>query len=82
VIAVNDAKCKFLFDNRYVPAICLGCDMRTTNLYTLDGCIAGYGGCGKGVALRQKAWEQVIIVKQIRSEPMKPGWTDISKTVD
>jgi adenosylhomocysteinase len=57
VIAVNDADCKHLFDNRYGTGQSVWDGiMRTTNLIVAGKTVvvAGYGWCGKGVALRAK----------------------------
>jgi adenosylhomocysteinase len=70
VVAVNDAKTKNLFDNRY-----------GTGQSTLDGIIratdmliagktmvvAGYGWCGKGVAMRAKGAGANVIVTEVDS---------------
>ncbi len=65
IIAVNDANTKHLFDNRYgtgqstVDGI-----LRATNILLagLHFVIAGYGWCGRGVAMRARgAGAQVII---------------------
>jgi len=72
VIAVNDAMTKHFFDNRY-----------GTGQSTLDGVIratdmliagkrvvvAGYGWCGKGVAMRAKGFGAHVIVTEI--EPIR-----------
>lgn len=68
VVAVNDAQTKHLFDNRY-----------GTGQSTLDGIIratgvliagsalvvAGYGWCGKGIALRARGLGAVVIVTEV-----------------
>ena len=68
IVAVNDAKTKNLFDNRY-----------GTGQSTLDGIIratdmliagktvvvAGYGWCGKGLAMRAKGMGASVIVTEI-----------------
>jgi len=68
VVAVNDAQTKHLFDNRY-----------GTGQSTLDGVIratgvliagsafvvAGYGWCGKGIALRARGLGAVVIVTEV-----------------
>lgn len=68
ILAVNDAKTKNLFDNRY-----------GTGQSTLDGIIratdillagkimvvAGYGWCGRGLALRAKGMGAQVIVTEI-----------------
>ena len=55
---MNNAKCKYLFYNRY----CTGQSVwnginRTTNLIVAGkpAVVAGYGWCGKGVSMRPKA---------------------------
>ena len=72
IVAVNDAKTKNLFDNRY-----------GTGQSTLDGIIratdvliagktfvvAGYGWCGKGLAMRAKGMGAGVIVTEI--DPLK-----------
>lgn len=72
MIAVNDAYCKYLFDNRYGTGQSTWDGiMRTTNL-TIAGktvVIAGYGWCGKGVALRAKGLGANVIVTEI--DPIK-----------
>ncbi len=68
VIAVNDADSKHLFDNRYGTGQSVWDGiMRTTNLIVAGKTvvIAGYGWCGKGVALRAKGLGAKIIVTEI-----------------
>ena len=58
VIPVNDAQCKYLFDNRYGTGQSVWDGiMRTTNLIVAGKrvVVAGYGWCGKGVAKRAAA---------------------------
>lgn len=68
MIAVNDAYCKYLFDNRYgTGQSSLEAIMRTTNL-SIAGkyvVVAGYGWCGKGVAMRAKGLGANVIVTEI-----------------
>ncbi len=72
MVAVNDADCKHLFDNRYGTgqsvwaAIC-----HTTNLLVAGqtAVIAGYGWCGRGLALRAHALGARVIVTEI--DPVK-----------
>ncbi len=68
MIAVNDAYCKYLFDNRYgTGQSSLDGIIRTTNL-TVAGrtvVVAGYGWCGKGVAMRTKGMGANVIVTEI-----------------
>lgn len=72
MIAVNDAYCKYLFDNRYgTGQSSLDGIMRTTNL-SIAGktlVVAGYGWCGKGVAMRAKGMGANVIVTEI--DPIK-----------
>ncbi|MBP2653173.1 MAG: ahcY [Firmicutes bacterium] len=72
MMAVNDAYCKYLFDNRYGTGQSTWDGiMRTTNL-TVCGktvVVAGYGWCGKGVAMRAKGLGANIIVTEI--DPIK-----------
>ena len=52
---INDADCKHLFDNRYGTGQSVWDGlMRTTNLVVAGttAVVAGYGWCGKGVAMR------------------------------
>src|SRR5258707_12324412 len=57
VIAINDADTKHLFDNRYgTGQSTIDGILRSTNLLIagLNFVVAGYGWCGKGVALRAR----------------------------
>lgn len=72
VIAVNDARCKHLFDNRYgTGQSTLTALMYTTNLLIAGKIIviAGYGMCGKGIALRAKGLGAKVIITEI--DPIK-----------
>jgi len=68
VVAVNDADTKYLFDNRYgtgqstVDGI-----LRATNILFAgkNFVIAGYGWCGKGVAMRARGMGAQIIVTEV-----------------
>jgi adenosylhomocysteinase len=68
MIAVNDADCKYLFDNRYgTGQSSWDGIMRTTNL-TVAGktvVVAGYGWCGKGVAMRARGLGANVIVTEV-----------------
>lgn len=72
MIAVNDAYCKYLFDNRYGTGQSVWDGiMRTTNM-TVAGknvVVAGYGWCGKGVAKRAQGLGANVIVTEI--DPIK-----------
>ena len=72
MIAVNDSYCKYLFDNRYgTGQSAWDGIIRSTNL-TVTGktaVIAGYGWCGKGVALRAKGLGAHVIITEV--DPIK-----------
>lgn len=68
VIAVNDADCKHLFDNRYGTGQSVWDGiMRTTNLVVAGKAVvvSGYGWCGKGIAMRAKGLGARVIVTEI-----------------
>jgi len=68
VIAVNDADCKHLFDNRYGTGQSVWDGiMRTTNLVIAGKTVvvAGYGWCGKGIAMRAKGLGASVMVTEI-----------------
>jgi len=72
VIAVNDAQTKHFFDNRYgTGQSTLDGVIRATNLLLagLKLVIAGYGWCGRGVAMRAKGLGADVIVTEI--DPVK-----------
>ncbi|WP_303798797.1 adenosylhomocysteinase [Alicyclobacillus macrosporangiidus] len=68
MMAVNDAYCKYLFDNRYGTGQSVWDGiMRTTNLLVAGktAVVVGYGWCGKGVAMRAKGLGARVIVCEI-----------------
>ena len=68
IIAVNDAQTKHFFDNRYgTGQSTLDGVIRATNLLLagLKVVIAGYGWCGRGVAMRAKGLGADVIVTEI-----------------
>ena len=72
MIMVNDADCKHLFDNRYGTGQSVWDGInRTTNLIVAgkNVVVAGYGWCGKGVAMRAKGLGADVIVTEI--DPIK-----------
>ena len=72
MIAVNDAQCKYLFDNRYGTGQSVWDGInRTTNLVVAgkNVVIAGYGWCGKGIAMRAKGFGAKVIITEI--DPVK-----------
>ncbi len=72
MVLVNNADCKHLFDNRYGTgqSVFDGIN-RTTNLIVAGKhvVVAGYGWCGKGVAMRAKGLGARVIVTEI--DPVK-----------
>ena len=72
MVMVNNADCKHLFDNRYGTGQSVWDGInRTTNLIVAGKIVvvAGYGWCGKGVAMRAKALGARVIVTEI--DPIK-----------
>ena len=68
VIAVNDAQTKHLFDNRFgTGQSTLDGIIRATNLLIsgLNVVVAGYGWCGKGVAMRARGLGANVIVAEV-----------------
>ncbi|WP_028611234.1 adenosylhomocysteinase [Paenibacillus harenae] len=68
MVAVNDAYCKHLFDNRYGTGQSVWDGInRTTNLVVAGKTVVvvGYGWCGKGVAMRAKGLGANVIVTEI-----------------
>ena len=65
MISVNDARSKFLFDNRYGTgqSVFDGL-MRATNVLIAGKVfvVAGYGWCGRGVAMRAKGFGARVVV--------------------
>ena len=72
MMLVNNAACKHLFDNRYGTgqSVWTGIN-RTTNLIVAGKTVvvAGYGRCGKGVAMRAKGAGAKVIVTEV--DPIK-----------
>ena len=68
IIAVNDAQTKHFFDNRYgTGQSTMDGILRATNLLIagLRFVVAGYGWCGRGVAMRAKGLGADVIVTEI-----------------
>ncbi|MBW2157532.1 MAG: adenosylhomocysteinase [Deltaproteobacteria bacterium] len=68
IIAVNDAKTKHLFDNRYgTGQSTIDGIIRATNrlLAGSNFVVCGYGWCGKGLALRAKGMGANVIITEI-----------------
>lgn len=72
MMLVNNADCKHLFDNRYGTGQSVWDGInRTTNLIVAgkNVVVAGYGWCGKGVAMRAKGLGAKVIVTEV--DPVK-----------
>jgi adenosylhomocysteinase len=72
MMAVNDAYCKYLFDNRYGTGQSVWDGiMRATNLVIAGktAVVIGYGWCGKGVAMRARGLGARVIVCEV--DPIK-----------
>jgi adenosylhomocysteinase len=72
MVAVNNARTKYLFDNRYGTgeSVWTGI-MRTTNLLVAGKTVVvfGYGWCGKGISLRAKGLGAKVVVCEV--DPVK-----------
>ena len=72
MVAVNDANCKHLFDNRYgTGQSTWDSIMHNTNLIVAGKTVVvvGYGWCGKGIAMRAAALGAKVIVCEV--DPIK-----------
>ena len=72
MVAVNDARCKYLFDNRYGTGQSVWDSLlRNTNLIIASKTvvIAGYGWCGRGIAMRASALGASVIITEV--DPVK-----------
>lgn len=72
MVLVNNAMCKHFFDNRYGTGQSVWDGInRTTNLIVAgkNVVVAGYGWCGKGVAMRAKGLGARVIVTEV--DPVK-----------
>jgi adenosylhomocysteinase len=85
MVAVNDAYCKYLFDNRYGTGQSVWDGInRTTNLVVAGKTVVvnGYGWCGKGVAMRAKGLGANVVVTEVDAiravEAYMDGFTVLS----
>lgn len=72
MMAINDANCKHLFDNRYgTGQSTLTAIMAVTNLTIASRVVvvAGYGWCGRGIAMRAAGMGARVIITEI--DPIK-----------
>ena len=72
IIAVNDAHTKFMFDNRYgTGQSTLDGILRATNRLMAGSIfvVAGYGWCGRGVAMRARGLGARVIITEV--DPLK-----------
>ncbi len=72
IIAVNEAKTKYLFDNRYgTGQSTIDGILRATNILLAgkNFVIAGYGWCGKGLAMRARGMGANVIITEV--DPIK-----------
>jgi adenosylhomocysteinase len=72
IIAVNNAKTKHLFDNRYgTGQSTIDGILRATNILLAGKyfVVAGYGWCGRGVAMRAKGMGANVIITEV--DPLK-----------
>jgi adenosylhomocysteinase len=72
VVAVNDAMTKHLFDNRYgTGQSTLDGVIRATNILLAgkNFSVAGYGWCGRGIAMRARGMGAKVIVCEV--EPLR-----------
>ncbi len=72
IIAINDAKTKYLFDNRYgTGQSTIDGIIRATNklIAGTNFVVCGYGWCGKGVAMRAKGMGANVIICEV--EPLR-----------
>lgn len=68
MMLVNNAECKHFFDNRYGTGQSVWDGInRTTNLIVAGKTVvvAGYGWCGKGVAMRAKGLGAEVVVTEV-----------------
>jgi len=72
IIAVNDAKTKYLFDNRYgTGQSTIDGITRATNILWAGKkvVVCGYGWCGHGIALRAKGLGSQVVITEV--EPVR-----------
>ncbi|MDI6825001.1 MAG: adenosylhomocysteinase [Bacillota bacterium] len=68
IVAVNDARTKYLFDNRYgTGQSALDGILRSTNILLAGSTVVvvGYGWCGRGVAARARGMGAQVVVVEV-----------------
>lgn len=68
MVLVNDAYCKHLFDNRYGTGQSVLTSMLNLTNLSISGknfVVAGYGWCGRGIAMRARGMGANVIVTEI-----------------
>jgi len=72
IVAVNEARTKHLFDNRYgTGQSTIDGILRATNRLIAGSCfvVAGYGWCGRGLAMRAKGMGARVLVTEVDPLP-------------
>ena len=72
IVAVNEAKTKHFFDNRYgTGQSTIDGILRATNRLLAGSCfvVAGYGWCGRGLAMRARGMGARVIVTEVDPLP-------------
>ncbi len=72
VVAVNDARTKYMFDNRYgTGQSTIDGLIRATNILLAGRTfvVAGYGWCGRGIAMRARGMGSDVVVTEV--DPMR-----------
>ena len=70
MMLVNNAQCKFLFDNRYGTGQSVWNSINRASNLVVAGkkvVVAGYGWCGKGIAMRAKGLGARVYITEIDS---------------
>jgi len=68
IIAVNDSRTKYLFDNRYgTGQSTIDGILRATNILIagMRFVVAGYGWCGRGIAMRARGMGANVIITEV-----------------
>jgi len=72
IVAVNEAKTKHFFDNRYgTGQSTIDGILRATNLLLAGSCfvVAGYGWCGRGLAMRARGMGARVLITEVDPLP-------------